>query len=144
MANGPFEELFHGERGIEMPSDTAYMPTAYLVYLLVCIPITVWVARKLSSNGRVFLARGCKGNEELAGSISHLLSVGFYLLHIGLILLALQLGGHATNTIDTIELLSTKIGAVLLVLAVSNFAHLMLYARIHGKPGKYETNVTAA
>ena len=121
-----------------MFTETSYMPTAYFIYLAVCIPVTIWVAGKLRTNGQVFLSRGCKGNEELAGSISHLLSVGFYLLHIGLILLALQLGGYATSAIDTMELLSTKIGAVLLVLAISNFAHLMLYARIHGKPSKYE------
>lgn len=126
-----------------MFTTASIMPTAYAVYLAVSIPVTIWVAQRLRVNGKIFLARGCKGNEELASSISHLLSVGFYLLHIGLILLALQLGGRATTGIDAMELLSTKIGAVLLVLAISNFAHLMLYARIHGKPSKYETGAAA-
>ncbi len=126
-----------------MFTTASIMPTAYAVYLAVSIPVTIWVAQRLRVNGKIFLTRGCKGNEELASSISHLLSVGFYLLHIGLILLALQLGGRAATSIDAMELLSTKIGAVLLVLAISNFAHLMLYARIHGKPSKYEAGNAA-
>ena len=122
-----------------MFANDSLMITAYAFYLAITVPVTVLVARRLRISGRVFLARGCKGNEELAGSISHLLSVGFYLLHVGLILLALRLGGHATSTINAMELLSTKVGAVLLVLAISNFAHLMLYARIHGKPNNRAT-----
>ena len=82
----------------------------------------------------MFLTKGCKGNDELAGSLSHLLSVGFYLLHIGCILLTLKMGGYAIDLVEAIELLSTKTGMVLVVLAISHFAHIALYARIHGKP----------
>jgi hypothetical protein len=92
------------------------------------------VARTLRKYGRVFIAVGCKGNAELADSLSHLLSVGFYLLHVGGVLLALRLGGVAYEATSGIELLSTKIGLVLVVLAVSLFAHLALYSRLHGKP----------
>ena len=69
-----------------------------------------------------------------ATSLSHLLSVGFYLLHIGCVLLMLRLGGYPTSVESAIELLSTKIGIVLVALAVSHFLHVALYARIHGKP----------
>lgn len=127
-----------------MATTTSLMPITYLVYLAICIPITIWVAQRLRTNGNIFLIRGCKGNQELADSISHLLSVGFYLLHVGLILLALKLGGHALNTVGAMELLSTKVGLVLLVLAISNFAHLMLFARIHGKPRRHETETMAS
>ena len=85
-------------------------------------------------HGRVFLARGCKGNDALADALSHLLSVGFYLLHIGFILLALKLGGPVRELVAAIELVSTKIGLVLVVLACSHFVHWALYAQIHGKP----------
>ena len=56
------------------------------------------------------------------------------MLHIGCILLTLKLGGYAVDLVESIELLSTKIGMVLVVLAISHFAHIALYARIHGKP----------
>ena len=106
----------------------------YLSYVVIGVALTIWVARQLRIHGRVFLARGCKGNDELAGSLSHLLSVGFYLFHIGLILLALKVGGRVTDSVAAIELLSTKIGFILIVLAISHFIHMALFARIHGKP----------
>jgi hypothetical protein len=113
------------------------MPTTHLCYVAAGVLLTVWVARTLRIHGQVFLSKGCKGNDELAHSLSHLLSVGFYLLHIGVVLLMLKLGGKAVDVAGAIELLSTKIGLVLLLLAISHFFHIALYARIHGKP-RYE------
>jgi hypothetical protein len=110
------------------------MPTTHLCYLAIGITLTIWVARTLRVHGHVFLTKGCKGNDELADSLSQLLSVGFYLLHIGCVLLTLRLGGYAVDLVGAIELLSTKIGFVLVVLAISHFAHIALFARIHGKP----------
>jgi hypothetical protein len=117
-----------------MFGNLSVIPMTHLVYLVVSVLLVVWVARTLRKHGRVFLAKGCKGNEELASSLSHLLTTGFYLLHVGGVLLALTLGGVAHEPTAAIELLSTKIGIVLIVLAVSHFIHLALYARIHGKP----------
>lgn len=110
------------------------MPITHLFYITLGVSLTVWVARTLRSHGSVFLIKGCKGNHELADSLSHLLSVGFYLLHVGIVLLIIRFGGPATGLADAIELLSTKTGMVLVVLAVSHFAYLALYSRIHGKP----------
>ncbi len=106
----------------------------YFAYIAIGIGLTCWVARTLNVHGRVFLAKGCKGNDELANSLGRLLSVGFCLLHFGFVLLTLKLGGMATNSTEAIELVSTKTGLVLVALAVSHFFHLALYARIHGKP----------
>ncbi len=110
------------------------MPATYVTYVLVGIGLTIWVAHTLRIRGRVFLDKGCMGNTELGDSLSHLFSVGFYLLHIGFLLLALKLGGKVADTTGAIELLSTKIGLVLFVLGLSHFLHIAIYARIHGKP----------
>ena len=110
------------------------MTTNYAIYVVVGIGLTIWVARTLRIRGRVFLDKGCKGNADLADSLSHLFSVGFYLLHVGFVLLALKLGGKVADTTGSIELLSTKIGLVLVVLGLSHFLHIAIYARIHGKP----------
>jgi len=126
-----------------MFSNLTIMPVTHLCYVTIGIVMTIWVARTLRIHGRVFLAKGCKDNNELVESLGHLLSVGFYLLHVGGILLTLKLGGYAVNLIDSIELLSTKIGMVLVVLAISHFAHIALYARIHGKPRYASSNAEA-
>jgi hypothetical protein len=133
--------LFKSETTMFTPSIAA---TTHLTYVAIGIAITIWVARTLRLHGRVFLAKGCKGNDELATALSHLLSVGFYLLHIGVVLLMLKLGSHATDVTAAIETLSTKIGAVLILLALSHFFHIALFARIHGKPRPaFETNFGA-
>ena len=49
----------------------------YLLYLIWSILATVWVARTLHKNGRIFLVDAFGGSEELADSVNHLLVVGF-------------------------------------------------------------------
>ncbi|HEX5689818.1 MAG TPA: hypothetical protein VFX76_07445, partial [Roseiflexaceae bacterium] len=64
----------------------------YLLYLAISIVLTVWVARTLFKNGRIFLVDVFRGDERLADSVNHLLVVGFYLINLGYISLALKLG----------------------------------------------------
>src|SRR3954452_2015337 len=88
----------------------------YLIYLTVSMFLTVWVARTLHKNGRIFLVDAFGGNEPLADSINHLLVVGFYLIDIGYVALALKEGTAPTDLREILEMLSSKVGVVLLVL----------------------------
>ena len=56
---------------------------AYLGYLVLSVGLTIWVARTLAKNGRVFLVDAFGGNAELADSVNKLLVVGFYLINVG-------------------------------------------------------------
>ena len=67
----------------------------YLIYLAISVTLTVWVAKTLHKNGRIFLVDAFAGNEPLADSINHLLVVGFYLVNIGFVNLALKYGREA-------------------------------------------------
>ena len=60
----------------------------HLAYLSISVALTVWVARTLHRNGRVFLVECFRGNTELADSVNHLLLVGFYLINVGYVTLA--------------------------------------------------------
>lgn len=99
-------------------------------YLLLGITATIWVTWTLARRGRPFIARAC-GDEILAGSWSHLLSVGVYLLHVGALLLALPIGSDILTQNEAVELLSTKIGFVLLALAVTHFLHIKAFWKLH-------------
>lgn len=103
---------------------------AYVIYLLVSIALTIWVARTLSRNGRIFLADVLKGNEKLAEAVNHLLVVGFYLVNLGFV--ALYLSGDQTieDTRGIFEALSTKLGVVLLVLGVMHLGNVYVLNRI--------------
>src|SRR5258706_6514079 len=98
-----------------------YIVCTYALYLTISIALTVWVAKTLHKNGRLFLVDAFHGNEPLADSINHLLLVGFYLNNIGYVTLALKYGDKAANVQELLEALSTKIGAVLLILGAMHF-----------------------
>ena len=104
--------------------------STYMIYLTLSIALTIWVARTLHKNGRVFLVDVFHGNEALADSVNHLLVVGFYLINFGYVTLALKLG-YAVNTAEqSIEALSVKVGMVLLVLGGMHFFNLFIFSRM--------------
>ena len=103
---------------------------AYVIYLLVSIALTIWVARTLSHNGRIFLADVLHGNEKLADAVNHLLVVGFYLVNLGFVALYLSSDANIDDTREIFEALSTKLGVVLLVLGVMHLANVYVLNRI--------------
>jgi len=110
----------------------------YLVYLAISIALTVWVARTLHRNGRIFLVDCFHGNTELADSVNHLLVVGFYLINVGFVTLALRFGVTAATVQNALESLSTKVGLVLLVLGFMHFFNLAVFTAcrrraLHGR-----------
>ncbi|MBA4148786.1 MAG: hypothetical protein H0X66_11790 [Verrucomicrobia bacterium] len=107
-----------------------WLVTTYAAYLLISVALVVWVARTLHKNGRIFLVDSFLGNEPLADSVNHLLVVGFYLINIGYVTLALKHGAAATNPQEAIESLSTKVGLVLLVLGSMHFFNLFVFTRL--------------
>ena len=110
--------------------DTGITTYAYLIYLAISIALTIWVARTLHKNGRVFLVDVFHGNEPLADSVNHLLVVGFYLINFGYVSLALKLGYNVANAQEGIEALSVKVGMVLLVLGGMHFFNLFIFSRM--------------
>src|SRR5512144_2417451 len=102
----------------------------YLVYLAISVALTIWVARTLHKNGRVFLVDVFHGNDALADSVNHLLVVGFYLINFGYVSLALKLGYVVANAQEGMEALSVKIGMVLIVLGGMHFFNLFLFSRM--------------
>lgn len=112
----------------------------YAVYLIVSTALTVWVARTLHKNGRIFLVDAFRGNEPLADSVNHLLVVGFYLINIGYVALALRYGDKPADAAASIEYLSTKVGLVLLVLGGMHFMNLYVFARLRTRASSLTTS----
>lgn len=103
---------------------------AYVIYLIVSIGLTVWVARTLSRNGRIFLSDVLRGNEKLAEAVNHLLVVGFYLVNLGFVALYLSGDGTIDDTRGIFEALSKKVGVVLLVLGVMHLGNVFVLNKI--------------
>jgi hypothetical protein len=101
---------------------------SYIVYLTVSVLLTIWVARTLSKNGRIFLIDAFRGNAPLADSVNHLLVVGFYLINFGFVSLALRYGVKPTHVQDSIEFVSYKVGMVMLILGAMHFFNLAVFS----------------
>jgi hypothetical protein len=102
----------------------------YISYLIISIGLTIWVAKTLHKNGRIFLVDSFAGNEPLADSINHLLVVGFYLINIGYVSLALRHGEEVKSLQGVLEALSSKVGVVLIVLGGMHFFNLFVFSKM--------------
>ena len=104
-----------------------YIIITYMLYLALTISITIWVARTLFRNGKVFLIDIFHGNKELADSVNNLLLVGFYLINLGYAVYTLQVTSSITNAQEVIEKLSIKIGLIILILGAMHFFNLYIF-----------------
>ena len=102
----------------------------YTLYLTLSIALTIWVARTLHKNGRVFLVDCFHGNESLADSVNHLLVVGFYLLNFGFVSYFLKVGIQVQDAVGVFETLSGKMGLVTVVLGDMHFFNIFLFHRL--------------
>ena len=118
-----------------MNTANSMIVVTYLTYLLISVMLTIWVARTLYRRGAIFLVDAFHGNRELADSVNHLLVVGFYLINIGFVSLALKTAGVISTSRAAIELLSDKMGMVLLILGGMHFFNLYVFSRIRRSAG---------
>lgn len=102
----------------------------YTTYIIITITVTVWVAHNLFKNGKVFLIDIFHGNTVLAEAVNNLLLVGFYLINIGYAIYTLQV----VNIVDTarlvMEILSIKIGLIILILGGMHFLNMFIFFRL--------------
>ena len=107
-----------------------YILVCYVGYLAISLITTVWVAQTLRRNGRAFLIDAFHGNAELTDSVNHLLVVGFYLINVGYVTLALRTSAEVATARSAIELVCDKFGLVLMVLGVMHFFNLYVFHRL--------------
>ena len=121
-----------------------YIIITYCFYLVITIALTVWVARTLFKNGKVFLIDIFHGNKELADSVNNLLLVGFYLINIGYAVYTLQVTSSISNFQEVIEKLSLKVGLIILILGAMHFFNLYIFFTLRKKATiekRFKTNV---
>jgi hypothetical protein len=102
----------------------------YLAYLLISVGLTFLVGQVLARSGRLFLLDALDGSDGAAGGISRLNVVTFYLIALGFVALTMRTSGGSITARQAIELLATKIGEVLLVLAALYMASIVVLTRL--------------
>ena len=116
----------------------------YAVYLPVAFALTLYVARTLFRNGRVFMLDIFKGKTDIADATNTLFETGFYLLNIGFALRIMEVEGYwSENPFDTnqevVETLAGKIGGFAIYLGIMLFLNLWLFFR-----GRKKSNANRA
>ena len=106
-----------------------YIVICYAVYLAITVSVTIWVAQTLHKSGRTFLVDAFHGNTELADSVNRLLVVGFYLINVGYVTLELSTSNPVLTARAAIELVSDKIGLVLVVLGIMHLGNIVALNR---------------
>lgn len=102
----------------------------YASYLIITVCLTVWVARTLFRNGRLFLVDIFHGNADLAAAVNNLLLVGFYLINVGYAVYTLRVTAAVDTPRELIEVLSVKIGAIILILGAMHFGNMFIFFKL--------------
>ncbi len=119
-----------------------YFILTYAIYLTVSVALTVWVAKVLFKNGRIFLVDIFHGNAEMADSVNKLLVVGFYLINIGYMTLALKEVGSIASAQMVVEVLSQKLGWIILILGAMHFLNLIIFFKLRARAQQQVTPQT--
>jgi hypothetical protein len=109
---------------------------AYLIYLAVSAGVIVAAGRALARGGRAFLRDAYGGDGSQADAVSRLLVAGFYLLSLGFVALTAGMPGSISSISHGLQLLSVKVGQLLLVLGVEYFACLFAFGRLRRARGR--------
>jgi hypothetical protein len=104
--------------------------TGYLIYLPISILLTIWVGRTLFKHGRIFLVETFHGDTALADAVNRLLLTGFYLINIGYCVYTLKIMEPINSSGEMIEVLSLKIGLIILILGAMHFLNLFIFFRL--------------
>ncbi|WP_437204044.1 hypothetical protein [Planctomicrobium sp. SH664] len=104
------------------------MTGVYLAYLTIGTGLILWVGRTLLKYGRILIVGQDQRRVESVEPVSHLLVVGFYLVTLGVLSLLLKSRVHITGVQPAVELLSEKIGLVLLLLGGMHFCLMIVFS----------------
>lgn len=110
-----------------------YVILTYSMYLVLSISLTIWVAKTLFKNGKIFLIDIFHGNKDLADSVNNLLLVGFYLINIGYAVYTLKEYSSIASMQAVIERLSIKVGVIILILGCMHFSNLFIFFKLRNK-----------
>ncbi|MEA2827138.1 MAG: hypothetical protein QOF60_2693 [Actinomycetota bacterium] len=97
----------------------------YIVYLVVSVGLVAWLARTLYRNGALFL-EGVFADPRMAEAVNRLLVTGFYMLNLGYAALLLK-SDAAPTAVDAFEVLSQKLGVLLVSLAGVHFVNMWVF-----------------
>ena len=118
--------------------NTSLTVITYSVYLPIVIALTLFVAKTLFKNGKVFMLDIFRGKQDIALATNKLFEVGFYLMNIGFALVILKITYGPQDVQSSIEILSYKLGGFAIYLGIMLFLNLYLFFRGRRKTKEHD------
>jgi hypothetical protein len=97
---------------------------AYSIYLPIGVFVTYWVGKSLYKNGRLYLQQIFQQNDKLIDPINKLLLTGYYLLNVGYVFVLMVQQLPINTHHQLIEVLSSRVGIILISLGGIHFFNL--------------------
>ena len=102
----------------------------HLLFLSLSLLVVLFTGSVLYHNGRPFLAAVFPGQPSLAQSVNRLLFTGFLLLSLGAISLTMRQPLFLTHPEQVVEVLASRMGSLLLILASLHLTNLLILLRL--------------
>jgi hypothetical protein len=106
----------------------------YVIYLLISTLLTIVTAVVLGRSGKTFLTHVFGGDAALGRAVATLFVVGSCMLNLGFVVLAMRTSATVHDTQQAVELLSVKLGEVLLITGVLHLLNVLVLTRV-GRSG---------
>jgi hypothetical protein len=103
-----------------------------LIYVVVAVGLTVWLARTLFHNGIAFLHDVFADKPELAEAVNRLLVTGFYMLNLGYALYILR-ASRGYDGFEAVQFLVNRLALLLVTLAGIHFVNVFVFWRIRAR-----------
>lgn len=119
-----------------------YNIVTYCIYIAVSSSISIWVAKSLHKNTKIFLIERYQKNEALAIATNNLIQIGFYLMAFGYSFMKMNIRHnphYEDNQLiyyplqsgqETIEELALKLGHFTLALGILFFINFFIMLKI--------------
>ena len=110
-------------------ADYQNLIVVYVIYIVVAVGLTFWLARTLYRSGIAFLHDVFEDKPELADAVNRLLVVGFYMLNLGYALFMLR-ATHSMSPFFAMQFLVNRLAVLLATLAIIHFINVIVFWRI--------------
>ena len=100
-----------------------YNITAYIIYGIISIYVTLIVGYKFHKNGLLYIVQ-ITGNQEISESINNLLLILYYCLNIGYAIIVVSIWETVTNFQEMINSIGTHTGTIIILLALMHYFNL--------------------
>jgi uncharacterized membrane protein len=100
-----------------------------VIYVMVAVGLTIWLARTLFHSGTAFLHDVFEGKPELADALNRLLVTGFYMLSLGYALYILR-ASRQQDGFQATQFLVNRLAILLVTLALIHFVNVAVFWKI--------------